>query len=291
MRIAKMDRKRFCRLLLLSFVVSVVGLFSGLSAEETPKPEKKHAIPAGAAAAGYVKCLFDVKPTVADISPDQKGVFAWYSGQWYSEAPPMSKYSMTNGVLTLEQGGDLTSYPPDFSHPGKLSTLSGRTGFYVEFEVSLSSNDPDHFPAVWLMPIEKNGKKEDIYPGSPDQFERWMELDVDEGGFGPGTTSTVHNCWGIYPDYHHLQNGNNVSKASLDRTQKHRFGASYDPKTATVCWWLDDRLIASATAPYVPTIAVKQNFYLIMGAQTHKEKKPYQMFVYSVRAYVPFEEE
>lgn len=245
-------------------------------------------VPAGAAAAGYMQRLFDVHPTPEDISPDRKGKFQWYSGQWYaSKVPPMEKYTLEDGVLCLEEGGDLVSYPPDFSHPGALPTLSGKDGFYVEFEVSLSGNDPDHFPAVWLMPVEKNGQKWDVYPGSPAGFERWMELDVDEGGFGPGITGTVHNWWGIYPEYRHLQNGNNVSRRPLDRTQRHTFGASYSPVTNTVCWWLDDEFQMSASAPYVPEIAKQQNFYMIMGAQMHKEKKPYRMFIHAVRAFVP----
>lgn len=253
--------------------------------------EKTHVIPAGAAAAGFVKCIFDEKPTVAEISSNRQGDFKWYSGQWYfSKVPPMSKYSMTDSILTLEEGGDLVSYPPDFSHPGVLPTLSGEKGFYVEFEVSLSENDSDHFPAVWLMPIEKNGEKWDIYPGSPEGFERWMELDVDEGGFGPGLTGTVHCWWGVYPNYHHIQNPNNVSRKPLDRTIPHRFGASYDPQTSTVCWWVDDEFQMSATTPFVPEIAKKQNFYLIMSAQTRKEKKPYKMYIHAVRAYEPYEE-
>jgi hypothetical protein len=35
------------------------------------------------------------------------------------------------------------------------------------------------------MPVEHNRKMLDSYPGDPAGFERWMELDVDEGGIGP----------------------------------------------------------------------------------------------------------
>jgi hypothetical protein len=43
----------------------------------------------------------------------------------------------------------------------------------------------------------------------------------------------------------------------------------------------------SAGAPYVPAVAARQHFYLILSAQSHREKKPYFMFVSGVRAYAP----
>ncbi len=271
---------------LIGLILLISGSVNAQDSSESPK----HLIPAGAVAAGYTKCLFDVTPTVEDISPDRKGCYSWYSGQWYfSEPPAMEKYTMENGVLAVRAGGDLVSAPPSFREKGKLPYLSGKDGFYVEFEVRLSDNDPDHFPAVWLMPTAKNQYQEDVYPGDPEKLERWMELDVDEGGFGPGITGTVHCGWGKYPNYHHLQNGNNVSRKPLDRSQIHTFGASYDPETRTVCWWLDDEFQMSATSPYVPQVAELQEFYLIISAQQHKEKKDYTMYVHSVRAYGPQE--
>lgn len=47
-----------------------------------------------------------------------------------------------------------------------------------------------------------------------------MELDVDEGGFGPGLTGTVHSSEGVWPKYKHLQNPNNVRKEPLDRSKQ-----------------------------------------------------------------------
>lgn len=275
-------------LLLAVGAVLVLTLNLYLKAEDV-KPPKTHVIPPGAAACGYNQKLFDVVPTVEDISPDRQGDYQWYNGQWCtSPVPPMEKYSMTDGVLTIAEGGDLVSYPPDFSHPGKLPTLSGEKGFYIEFEVSTSDNDLDHWPSLWLMPIEKNRKQTDaVYDGAPEKFEHWMELDIEEGGFAKGTTCTVHNCWGIWPNYHSIHNGKNWSDDPLDRTQKHRFGASYDPRTSTVCWWLDEKMILTASAPYVPEIAKRQRFYILITAQMHKEKKPYKMYIHAVRAYGP----
>ena len=42
-----------------------------------------------------------------------------------------------------------------------------------------------------------------------------------------------------------------------------------------------------ATSPYVPDIAAKQHFYLILSAQSHGKKTEHLMFVRGVRAYVP----
>lgn len=153
----------------------------------------------------------------------------------------------------------------------------------MEFDVKLSDNDPDHFPAVWLFPAEHCGKGLDCYPGDPPHFERWMELDVDEEGFGPGQVGTVHDWKGIYPQYQNAQNQFNVSNRPLNRRDKHTFGASYDPVKNSVTWYVDGLKTLYAKAP---PVAVKQHFYLIINAATHKKKLPYLMYVSGVRAYV-----
>lgn len=240
----------------------------------------------GAAAFGYTKCIIDERPKVEDIAPGDKGEYKWFSGQWWRERVPLDRYTMEGGVLAIKLGGELVSVPRDFSK-GLLPVLLGKDGFYVEFEARLSDNDPDHWPALWLMPVEHNPKQEDHYPGDPEGFQRWMELDVDEGGFGPGMCGTVHNWWGIYPNYQHLQNPNNIVQAPLDRAQWHTFGASFDPTTLTVCWWLDGKLQITATVPYVPEVARRQHFYIIMSAQSHGAEKEYLLLVRRVWAFVP----
>lgn len=248
------------------------------------------AVPPGAAALEYTKCVIDDRPSVTDLAPGKNGDYKWFSGQWYSGAgPSLDHYAMQDGVLVLHLGGDLVSTSRDFSG-GKLPLLPGADGFYVEFAVRLSDQDPDHWPAVWMMPAEHSGKQLDKYPGDPPGFERWMELDVDEGGFGPGLTGTVHSWTGIWkgnPDYARVMNKNNVLQTPLDRSQEHIFGASFDPLKMKVTWWVDGVEQHSATGDCVPEVAKLQNFYLIMGAQTHGAKKPYDMFVSSVKAFVP----
>lgn len=245
-------------------------------------------VPPGAAALGYTKCVIDERPCVADIAPGKSGDYKWFSGQWYNAKPPsLDHYQMVNGELALKLGGDLVSAPRDLSVPGRLPALPGDKGFYVEFDVRLSDNDPDHWPAVWLMPWEHNGRQEDSYAGDPKGFERFMELDVDEGGFGPGLTGTVHSSEGVWPKYKHVQNPNNVRREPLDRSKRHTFGASYDPLTKTATWWLDGVRQMSATSPYVPDIAARQHFYLILSGQSHGKQKEHLTFVSGVRAYVP----
>jgi hypothetical protein len=271
--------KRIVMALLLT-----VSAMSGVAAQGGPTT------PPGAAALGYTKCVINERPTIADIAPGKNGNYKWFSGQWYAQAPPSpDHYRTQNGVLALSLDGDLVSTSRDFSG-GVLPLLPGPDGFYVEFEVRLSGNDPDHWPAVWLMPAEHSGKQEDHYAGDPPGFERWMEFDIDEGGFGPGLTGTVHSwtgIWGQGPGYQHVQNPNNVVNAPLDRSKLHTFGGSYDPRHQKVTWWVDGVEQMSAGAPYVPEIAAKQHFYLIVSNQTHGAKKPYEMFISGVRAYVP----
>ena len=261
-----------------------VGVVSGAVAQGAL------AVPPGAAALGYTKCIINERPTAADIAPGRNGGYKWFSGQWYAqEAPSLDHYRTQDGALVLSLGGDLVSTSRDFSG-GKLPLLPGPDGFYVEFDVRLSGNDPDYWPAVWLMPAEHSGKQEDHYEGDPPGYERWMEFDIDEGGFGPGLTGTVHSwtgIWGQGPGYQHVQNPNNVPKTPLDRSQVHTFGGSYDPTRQQVTWWVDGVEQMSAGAPYVPAVAAKQHFYLTISAQTHGAKKPYEMLIRGVRAYVP----
>lgn len=148
----------------------------------------------------------------------------------------------------------------------------------------ISGNDPDNWPAVWLMPVQHNGIA-DQYPGNPPGFEQWMELDVNEGGFGPGLTGTVHSWSGIWPNNTSLTNSNNVDSTPLDATQVHTFGASYNPTTQTVAWWVDGVEQMTAGAPDVPAIAAQQDFYLLLTAASHGDNDPYTMYVSGVRAF------
>lgn len=249
------------------------------------------AVPPGAAALGYTRCIINERPIAADIAPGRNGDYKWFSGQWYAgDGPSLDHYRTQDGVLALRLGGDLVSTSRDFTG-GKLPLLPGPDEFYVEFEVRLSDNDPDHWPALWLMPAEHNGRQEDHYEGDPPGYERFMEFDIDEGGFGPGLTGTVHSTSGVWSKEHgypeHVQNPNNVSGVPLDRSAWHTFGGSFDPSRQQVTWWVDGVEQMSAGAPYVPEVAAKQHFYLIISAQTHGAGKPYDMLVRSVRAYVP----
>ena len=82
---------------------------------------------------------------------------------------------------------------------------------------------------------------------------------------------------------------NNISRVAIDFSKRHVFGASYDPKRQEVAWWVDGVRQLSIGAPYVPDIAARQHFYLILSAQTHGKKVPYTMYVRSVRVFVPQE--
>ena len=175
---------------ILRILPVVLGLTEPLSAADP--------LPPGAAALGFSKRVINERPVATDIAPGVSGKFSWFSGQWWDQPRSLKHYSTQNGALALTLNGELVSAPRDFS-AGKLPLLPGADGFYVEFDVRLSDNDPDHFPAVWLMPAEHDTKMRDQYAGDPPGYQRWMELDVDEGGFGPGMTGTVHSHEGIWP--------------------------------------------------------------------------------------------
>ena len=62
----------------------------------------------------------------------------------------------------------------------------------------------------------------------------------------PGLTGTVHSTEGVYPKWKHVQNPNNASSAAIDRSQKHTFGASFNPVHQKVTWWPDGKPQMSA---------------------------------------------
>ncbi len=244
-------------------------------------------IPSGARALGFTRQVINTCPTAAQISLDGKGKFALYDGMWWSkDRAPSGTYGTDTGALTMRQGGGVTTISP-LDGSGALPLLAGSAGFYVEFDVRLSGNDADHWPALWVMPIEHNGKHDDVYAGDPPNFERWMELDVDEGGAAPGWLGTVHSWSGVWPNYTRVRNPYQVLGPTLDRTQSHNFAAAFDPKLLKVTWWLDGQYINEAGAPFVPDVARKQNFYLLMNAQTYGKNVPYQMVVERFRAFAP----
>ncbi len=274
-------------------------------------------LPPGAAELGYTKIVIDERPKLADIAPGKTGNYKWFRGAtWTPTQPPLSNFTETNGVLTILQKADgttnsLVGAPHDFVG-GVFPRLLGSEGFYIEFEVSLSSNNTDHWPAVWLMPAEHNGGNSfgqplgdvypNIFPNDPPGYERWMELDVDEGGFRPGMLGSViswEGQWtpGGYPQPV-ISNSWAAGGAALDRTQRHVFGASYDPIQQRVTWWLDGVKFYTADntvlAGCISPVAELQSFYPILGAQAHGPWKttptpavPYSMYIHAVRAYTP----
>jgi beta-glucanase (GH16 family) len=201
--------------------------------------------------------------------------------------PDKGPYRMSEeGALIIPLGKGIASQTRN-STAGVLPYLPGQKGFYVEFEMRLSSNSGDHWPALWLMPAEHDLAKRDHYPPDPPGYERWMELDVHEGGFNAGSLNSVISWEGIWTGQGGYKSKvvNNVSDpGSLDQTVWRRYGAAYQPRTNTVCWYVDDQLgfVAQGAAPEV---ARRQSFYVIAGAQTHGKNVPYEMHLRRVRAF------
>lgn len=280
-------------------VLSVVFAFSCRAAETS--------VPPGAAALGYTVKVIDEHPTVADIAPNNAnhGNYKWFNGAWWDRIRPATNlYATVNGDLAIsydaasDKGGCLIGSPRDLS-TGALPLLDGSKGFYVEFDTRLSDNDTNHWPAVWMMPVEHSGGGgnaiHDIYPGDPAGYERWMELDVDEGSLaksGGAMCSAISwtGAWGHGGGYKRDIANNWATGEALDRTQVHTFGASYDPFKRQVTSWVDGKQQwqTPVNSKSVPEIAARQHFYPILSVwrQDKGTHKPYSMYVRGVRAYV-----
>jgi hypothetical protein len=248
---------------------------------QASKPCTNPAPPPGAQSLGYDRLVFCETPSTSDISFADTGssskLYAW---GWYSPTPSSkSLYSMAEQTFVIDSGGGVTT-ETHRSQPGAVPLLLAGAGFYVEFAERLSDNDPDHFPAVWLMPQEHNLKRDDHMPGDPPGYERWMELDVDEGGYNQGHLGTMINWWGQYPQYEHKNFGNAPpSTFGMDRTQDHVFGLSYDPAGKKATWWVDGANVGSVSTEPVPLVVNSYHYYLIISAQNHKLNHPYKIYV------------
>ena len=272
----------FCQLAVVASCLSWVGV-AHPAGQMICRDES---IPQGATDVQANQLLFQDCPQIADLDFTGKvDGKKYYSGVWWGKPKDQSFYQQTNDGLIIKRGAGVATVKLN-SYRGHFPLLKGDRPFYIEAQVSTSSNDPDNFPAVWLMPIEHNLRQEDVYEPDPRGFERWFELDIDEGGFGPGGHHTAISWSGIWPNYKKIQNPNPTSKDSLDRMQPNVFGVSYSPESLTVRWWLNGKKVLEATRPYVPEIARRQRFYLIVSAQSHKNISDYEMRFMGVRAFM-----
>lgn len=265
-----------CSIVALGLAVS---LWNPMAVRAQTDPCANMAPPAGAKKLGFTHSVFCVAPTTADISVSDAVPNKLYSGHWYSAPVPMSMFA-NEQALALDSGAVITTETRK-STPGQLPLLPASSGFYVEFEERISDNDPDHWPAVWLMPQEHNSKQSDHLASDPPHFERWMELDVDEGGLNKtGHHGTVIGWQGVYPHYtRQLWANAPVSSPPMDRTQWHIFGLAYDPDHSTVTWWVDGIDVGSVSTANIPAFIKTHHYYLIMSNQTLGANRPYKMYV------------
>jgi len=273
---------------------ALAGLLSVAAERHTAAaaaPCAEAGVPEAARQLGFTKLVIDSCPGQEDVSTDGRGMFEWYSGhQWWppSKQPKADKYTSNDqGQLVLKLGGAMTTVMRATMKPGKFPLLAGEKGFYVEFTTQLSDNDPDHFPAVWMMPVEHARGQHDHYEGDPPRFQRWLELDVDEGGFTKGFMGTAISWTGIWPHYKRERSNPRWDVPVLDRAKPNTFAAAFQPGDLKVTWWLNGEEQYSAGPPAVPEVARKQNFYLIITANTRGKQVPYEMKVIRVRAFVP----
>ena len=232
--------------------------------------------------------LYDLCPTVADVSFDPLKNSKLYNGVWWKKFSPADKalYRDHDNALEFDLGIDIGSVSPVTMKPGSIPLLSGAKPFYIEFEYKTLTYDADNFPAVWLMPIEHDKQMGDHYLGDPPKYERWQEIDVDEGGYAPGPMGTSIAWSDAWPNYKKVRSNPDLHNAPIDRTAVHRYAAAYDPEALTVTYYYDDQIQYVSKSPSVNEIVRKQHFYFIFSAQTKGKNVGYKMDLTRVRAFV-----
>jgi hypothetical protein len=129
------------------------------------------------------------------------------------------------------------------------------------------------------MPIEHNAAQTDHDPDQPHGFEKWVEIDVDEGGFSSATHGVMIEWSGKWPNYNRKIYGPGNSNFMLDRTKYHLFGFRYDAVNKTATWSIDNTNSKSFQVPWMP----EHKYFAIMTAASHKLNKPYTMYVKNIK--------
>jgi hypothetical protein len=216
------------------------------------------------------------------------GAVSFYPGLWYLPATITHFYragKSDSASFVVGPGQTFASVDSEF-RSGALPRLSGKNSFAVEVCYRVSVWSRDYWPAVWMLPVEHNHSRQAHWTDDPERFERWLEIDIDEGGFGPGMAGTAHNWSGDWPNISAYHNINNISTAALDRTQNQCFGVYYDASRLSIDWFLNGTYSHGTGDNFVHPVARLQNFFLIFSNQQHRPSLPgYQMIISKVAAY------
>jgi hypothetical protein len=250
-------------------------------------------LPPGAAALGYTAQMYSIVPTAASVSTTDTNVTsALYPGQEFTSVATnlwmRQFFSTQNGVLTINYTG--AAGPPIYissvthqATQGTIPLLLGSKGFYIEAGIRLSSSDPDHFPAFFIMPAEHNTIQSDHIATSPSGYENWLEIDTLEEEAGTAQSNLI-NWQGIYTRYTRTMNYWRAP-TPFNWTVEHIYGMSFDPISREVQFYLDGKPTLKASMAMAPTIVDTYHYYFILGARSHGLNKPYQMYVNYVAAY------
>lgn len=213
---------------------------------------------------------------------------SFYPGLWYLPAGDtkfVSNGQMDSGSIVVRQGQTWSSVDRKF-RSGAFPKISGKDSFAVEVCYRVTAWSKDFWPAIWMLPIEHNHARQAHWPNDPERFERWLEIDIDEGGFGLGMAGTAHNWAGDWPKIYAFHNENNISPVALDRTRNQCFGVYYDVSRLSVDWFLNGARSHGTGDDFIHPVARLQNFFLIFSNQQHQAiALGYKMIISKVAAY------
>jgi beta-glucanase (GH16 family) len=244
--------KMLCALF-LSAIATVV--FTGNSAlGQQPHPDKPAPPPQ---AQGY-KLAFAGEFDRLDLSPDGRGIHAWYEGIWFNHQHASRKnIFVANSMLCLEwergQGAvdtSITTFSPQAGNNG-----AWRYGYFearLRWDVVKGA-----WPAFWLIPVE-DATGQDIYNGTKESGE----IDIFEGqGDHP------HVFYGTIHDWVNLRDHANKNNffalpGNVDLSQFHTYGLLWTPGKVT--WYLDNQPLHSESTP---AIFDRQDFFLVLTMQ------------------------
>lgn len=251
-------------------------------------------IPPGAASLGYRTCQFNFTPQASDITHTNDPTFKFSDGPYSAKRPNWTDPALAttvNGALSLNNIGTAAGYiatQMQTSVAGALGYLVAAKGFYCSWRMAISGNDPDHWDALYLEPMEKvNGSLS------------FGEIDVQEGNFSTlgGMFSTIIQWlgpWTAATGYGKGIQSSMFTAPPIDRTVPHDYGVSYNPVRKQLIFDCDgvptftvDTTQKDAKGNVIDDGIRNFHWYMIACPQSHGKNVPFSMLLSNMQAWTP----
>jgi hypothetical protein len=165
--------------------------------------------PLAAVEAGYTVNTFATNraftPATVDLKLTYRTGFQWYLWNFFHEPGRLDGLQVQGGVANTSRPGSNGVIASAGRTPqGFVGTAFGGGG-YFEAEIAFDPATIDQkqgFPAFWAMAVEHLAESGEQWPGAPEGYRHFFELDIFEYDRAPEEANvygtTLHDWYGVY---------------------------------------------------------------------------------------------